>query len=401
MKQKKPFWQKIAHGLISGAADNDPAGISTYSIIGARTGLTQLWLVVLSTPLLINIQAICARIGDVTKKGLAQVIENAFGRKVAVASLLLLILGNITTLGANFAAVGASIELLFPQIKSYFLLPLITIFIWYIVVFKSYRILSKFLIFLTLIFVSYIITGFIAQPDWGEVLKSAFIPQIEISSRYLLPAVAFLGTTITPFLFYWQTTEEIEDHPTVKDVPHEFSQNTLGFIISGVVTFFIVLTTGTVLFRQGIAIETAADAASALVPFAGPHAQVLFALGIIGSGMLAIPILAAVTAYATAETFGWKKGLNHSPKKAKAFYTVLSASFLIGLSIALSNYPAIKALFYSQVINGILAPFLIIIILLLVNNKKVIGQCKPPWWQNALGWITVGVMLTAVAGLFV
>jgi NRAMP (natural resistance-associated macrophage protein)-like metal ion transporter len=399
-KDKKPFFKKIVHGLISGAADNDPSGISTYSIVGALTGFAQLWLVVISTPLLINIQSICARLGDVTKKGLAQVMKETYGKKVAVFTLLLLIIGNITTLGANFAAVEASIELLFPSTNAYFLLPLIALFVWWVVVFKSYKTISKFLTVISMVFVGYVVTGFLVSPNWIEVLKATFVPQIEISKDYLLPAVAFLGTTITPFLFYWQTTQEVEDHPTVKDVPFEFSQNSFGFIFSNTITFFIIVTTGTLFFKQGLEINTAADAANALVPLAGEHAKLLFAIGIIGSGMLAIPVLSAVTAYAVAETFGWKKGLNHSPKKAKAFYTTLSASFLVGLSIALSNFPTIKALFYSQVINGILAPFLIIFILSLASNPNVVGKYKSPFWQNVLGWATVAIMMVAIVGMF-
>ena len=272
-KDKKPFIKRIVHGLISGAADNDPSGISTYSIVGALTGLSQLWLVVVSTPLLINIQSICSRLGDVTKNGLAQTIKTTYGKKVAIGTLLLLIIGNITTLGANFAAVSAGIELLFPEIEPYFLLPLIALFVWWVVVFKSYRTISKFLTVLAMVFISYIITGFLVKPDWAEVLRSTFIPQIKMNKDYLLPAVAFLGTTITPFLFYWQVTQETEDHPTVKDSPHEFAQNSFGFIFSNTITFFIIITTGTLFFSKGLEINTAADAASALVPLAGEHAK--------------------------------------------------------------------------------------------------------------------------------
>lgn len=399
-KDKKPFVKKVLHGLISGAADNDPSGISTYSLVGALTGFSQLWLVVLSTPLLINIQSICAKLGDVTKKGLAQVMREAYGKKIASFALLLLIVGNIATLGANFAAVEAAIELIFPQTKAYFLLPLIALFVWWVVVFKNYKTISKFFALLSMIFVGYIVTGFLVNPNWMEIFKATFVPQIEISKDYLLPAVAFLGTTITPFLFYWQVTQETEDHPTVKDVPFEFSQNSFGFIFSNTITFFIIITTGTLFFQQGLEINTTADAANALVPLAGNYAKLLFAIGIIGSGMLAIPVLSAVTAYAVAETFGWKKGLNHSPKKAKAFYTTLTAAFLLGLSIALFGFPAIKALFYSQVINGILAPILIVFILSLASNPNVIGKYKTPFWQNVLGWTTVAIMTVAVVGMF-
>jgi Mn2+/Fe2+ NRAMP family transporter len=396
-RRKSPF-AKLIHGLISGAADNDPAGISTYSIVGATTGLSQLWLVVISTPLLINVQSLCAKIGDVKKQGLAQIIKSTYGKKVALFSLIMLIIGNLATLGADFAAIAAGIRLIFPQLNTLFLLPLITIFIWYIIVFRSYHTFSKFLTLLSLVFTSYIIAGFLARPNWLQVIRATLVPQISNNPHYWLAAVAFLGTTITPFLFYWQVTEEVEDHPSVKDALHEVSQNTGGFIFSNTVTYFIIVTNASLFFNKGIKIENAVDAAAALTPLAGQFAKLLFAIGIVGSGLLAVPVLAAVTSYAVAETFGWKKGLNYSIRKAKSFYTTLSATFLIGLAIALIGLSPLKALFFSQVINGFLAPFLILIILMVANNPKVVGKYTASDWQNTLGWITVVIMSIAALG---
>ncbi len=400
-RREKISWKKFTHGIITGAADNDPSGITTYSIVGATTGLTQLWLVPLATPLLINIQSLCAKIGDVKKQGLAQITKEIYGKKLSVAILLLLITANTATLGANFAAIAASLKLVFPGIDLLFVLPLIALFIWFVIVFNSYHSFSKILALLSLVFVSYVITGIKVQPDWGEVITRTFIPTITFSGKYFIAAVGFLGTTIAPYLFYWQVTQEIEDKPTVKDANYEFSQNSLGFIISNTISYFIIITTANLFFSQGQSINTAADAAAALRPLAGPMSEILFAIGIIGSGLLAIPVLAAVNSYAISETFGWKKGLNHKPNKAKGFYSALSAAFLCGLAISLSSISPIKALFYSQVFNGFLTPFLIIIILLLVNNPKVIGKYTTPLWQNVLGWLTTAIMFFAIIGIFV
>jgi Mn2+/Fe2+ NRAMP family transporter len=397
-KNKRPALGKLIHGLISGAADNDPAGISTYSIVGATTGLSQLWLVIVSTPLLINIQSLCAKIGDVKKQGLAQIIESTYGRKIAVFSLIMLTIANLATLGADFAAIAAGIRLIFPRLNTLFLLPLITIFIWCLIVFRSYRTFSKFLTLLSLVFVSYIVAGFLARPNWSQVLRATLIPQVGHSPNYWLAAVAFLGTTITPFLFYWQVTEEVEDHPSVKDALHEASQNTGGFILSNTVTYFVIVTNASLFFNKGIEINSAVDAAAALTPLAGQFAKLLFAIGIIGSGLLAVPVLAAVTSYAIAETFGWKKGLDYSLRKAKSFYTTLSATFLVGLAIALIGWSPLKALFFSQVINGFLAPFLIFIILMVANNPHVVGKYTASRWQNMLGWITIAIMSAAALG---
>lgn len=401
MAKKRSFGKQLLHGLISGAADNDPAGISTYSLVGATTGLSQLWLVVISTPLLINIQSICARIGDVKKRGLAQIIESVYGKPIAVLTLFLLIVGNLATLAADLTAIVTAAQLIFPQLNIVLLLFGISFLIWAVVVFRSYQSFSKILALLSLSLFSYVFAGFLVKPDWLEVLRATFIPKIRSGRDYWLAAVAFLGTTITPFLFYWQVTEEVEDHPTVKDANREIFQNTFGFVFSNIVTYFIIITNAHLFFNKGVRISSAVEAAAALTPVAGSKASLLFALGIISSGLLAVPILAAVTSYAVAETFGWKKGLNYRPSQAKGFYLTLSVTFLIGLGVALLGISPLRALFLSQVINGFLAPFLILIILLLANNSEVMGRFTNSFGQNLLGLVGAGIMLVAALGSLV
>ena len=399
-KVKKPV-SRFFHGIITGAADNDPAGITTYSVVGATTGLTLLFLVPLSTVFLIVVQSICARIGDVKKKGLSSIIKETFGRPVAIIATFLLILANLTTMGADLSAIDTSFAILFPGINTLFFLPLITFFIWYVVFFKNYRFISKFLLVLALIFVSYIFSGIAAKPDWSVIFNSTFIPQISLQSRYWLMAVGFLGTTITPYLFFWQVSEEIEDKPSVKDVKQEIKDNAPGFIFSNLITYFIIISTATVLFTNKIGITNAQEAALALKPFLGAYASTLFALGIIGSGLLALPVLACSTAYAVAETFNWREGLSKKPSTARGFYTVLSATFFIALAISLLGINPIKILFYSQVFSGLLAPFLLILIMIIASSAQVMGKYKTGWGTNLLGWLTVLVMLGAGIAIFV
>lgn len=399
-KKLKKLIHNIGNGIIIGAADNDPAGISTYTIVGATTGFSQLWLVILSTPLLITIQSICARIGDVTKRGLAALVTDNFGKKVGFGSMLILIFANIATLGADFAGIGAALHLIFPQVKTSIFLPLIALFLWWIVVFKSYKVLYKVLLFLSAIFIAYIFAGFLAKPNWGEVLKNTFWPEIDWNLNYWAAAVAFLGTTITPFLFYWQVTEEIESRPTVLDAKREIPHLFFGLFFSAIVTFFIILTSATVLYQNQISVRTASDAALALKPLAGDLASLLFAIGLIGSGFLAIPVIASSTAYVIAETFGWREGLEQKVSRARGFYTVLTATFLIGLGIAISNIPPVKALFYSQILNGILAPPLLVLVMLISSRERIMGKYKNSLLANVFGWGAVGVMTMAATAMF-
>ena len=399
-KVKRPV-SRFFHGIITGAADNDPAGITTYSVVGATTGLTLLFLVPLSTVFLIVVQAICARIGDVKKKGLGSIIKETFGRPVAITATFLLILANLTTMGADLSAIDTAFAILFPGINTLFFLPLVTFFIWYVVFFKNYRFISKFLLVLALIFVSYIFSGIAAKPDWSVIFNSTFIPQISLQSRYWLMAVGFLGTTITPYLFFWQVSEEVEDKPSVKDVKEEIKDNAPGFIFSNLITYFIIISTATVLFINKIDITNAQEAALALKPFLGAYASTLFALGIIGSGLLALPVLACSTAYAVAETFNWREGLSKKPSTARGFYTVLSATFFVALAISLLGINPIKILFYSQVFSGLLAPFLLILIMIIASSARVMGKYKTGWGTNLLGWLTVLIMLGAGIAIFV
>jgi len=399
--KKKSFFKKLVHGFIIGNADNDPAGISTYTITGARTGLSLVLFHLLSTPLLINTQAICARIGDVTKKGLATVTKTYYGKPKAIILMLFVIIANLTTLGADFAGMAAAFNLLFPQLNTIVFLPLIAGFLWYIIVFKSYQELARVLTGLGIIFFTYVIAAFLAKPDWLDVTRQIFLPQFEFSPNFFLIITAMMGTTITPFLFYWQVTEEIEDHPSVKNVKSEVSEVSFGLIFAMIISTFIIITSALTLFPQGINVNSAAEAALALKPFAGQLSFLLFSIGIIGSGLLVIPVLTSTTAYTVAETLNWRSGLNNKINQAKGFYTVLTLSFFIGLAIALLKINPIKMLFYSQVINGLITPFVLIVILKLASKEIIMKKYVIGKTQKTLGWLTVAIMIFAGIAAFI
>ncbi len=404
MKKIVHLIKKAGPGLITGGADNDPAGISTYSVAGAQFGYSLNWLMILATPMLIAVQAMCARLGDVKRKGLAIIIKEHYHPVIALFSTLTLIICNVVTIGADISGMSAAISLIVPVNHLVWIIP-ISLLMWYIVVFKNYKTIEKYLLWLVLIFISYIFAGILARPNWLLVIHDTFIPQAKISLEYFAVAVGTLGTTITPYLFFWQTKEEVEEgkhrETALKEAEAEDEIVAPGFIFSQIITLFIMISTGTVLYSNGIKdINSAADAALALRPLAGNFAQYLFAIGIIGAGLLAVPVLASSTAYVFAETMGWRDSLSDKPHKAKGFYAVITLSMILGIMIAFLKINPIKALFYSQVLSGILGPFLLILIILLCNNPKIMGKYTNKRFDNIFGWLAVIVMILGTAGLF-
>ena len=400
-KPKRHPLKKLIHGFIIGNADNDPAGITTYTLTGARTGLSLVLFHLLSTPLLINAQAICARIGDVTKKGLATNIRLYYGKPIALILTFFVVLANLATLSADFVGMASGLNLLFPQINLIFFLPLIAAFLWYIVVYKSYQQLARVLIGLGIIFLAYIAAAFLTQPDWLDVGRQIFRPQLQFTPSFWLMAVAMLGTTITPFLFYWQVTEEVEDHPSVKNVKTEIGEVSFGLVFAILISTSIIITSALTLHSRGITVTTISEAALALRPFAGELSYLLFSIGLIGSGMLAIPVLTSTSAYTIAETFNWRTGLNKKVNQAKGFYIILTISFFIGLSVALLKVNPIKMLFYSQVLNGLITPFILVAILKLATKKVIMKKYTIGRTQKTLGWLTVIVMIAAALAALV
>lgn len=401
-------WRRILRrwipGIISGGADNDPAGISTYSIAGAQFGYQQLWLLVLSTPMLISVQAMCARLGDVKRKGLMAIMREHYAPAFQIAALVVLVVTNIATLGADLAAMADALGLVTRTPFSWWVIP-VSVGVWYIVVFKNYKTIERYLFFLTFVFLAYVVSGILIGPNWIEVARAIAFPKVEFSTRYFIAGLGLLGTTITPFLFFWQSKQEVEEHHSramlEREAKREDTHVAPGFIYSNIISLFIMIATAGVLHAHGVTdIVDASAAARALTPFVGPYAKYLFAAGIVGSGLLAIPILAASTAYVVAESFGWRDSLSDKVDQAKGFYTTLTASFLVGVGIAISGIQPMIALLYSQVLNGILGPVLIVLILFMCNDRKIMGSSVNTWFDNLFGWLTVIVMLLGTSGLF-
>ena len=397
-------------GIITGASDDDPSGIATYSITGAQTGYSLLWTSVVSLPLNASVQEMCARIGIVTGGGLITNLRRHYPRPLLIILVTLLLVANTINIGADIAAVAAGINLLVGIPEGALIVPVgIAIAASEIVV--PYHILANYLKLLTLVLFAYVIDAFFANPDWLAALRATILPHFKLNAAFITTMVAVFGTTISPYLFFWQASEEVEELHKL----HEKSGGTqeirrmrfdtnIGMLLAHIVFYFIVLTTAATLFPAGIReIRTASDAAEALRPLAGDHATTLFAIGFIGTGLLSIPVLAASGAYAVAELFDWREGLEEKPRQAPQFYAVIAAATVIGIAIALSGVGAISALFIAAVVNGVLAPILIGAILIVANDERVLGKHRNGATSNLLGLattVTMGLAALCMAVLF-
>jgi NRAMP (natural resistance-associated macrophage protein)-like metal ion transporter len=402
----KFFFKALGPGLVTGAADDDPSGIGTYSSVGAKFGLAILWMAAWLLPIMLAVQEVCARIGIVTNKGLAGVLNKHYGKKTVFSIVFLLVIANVINIGADLGAMGASLNLL-TGFNPYLGAVMFALFIILIEVFVEYHLYSKILKWLALSVVSYIIAGFFINPDWHLIYKNAFIPQISFSKEYLFAMVAVFGTTITPYLFFWQASEEVEENKMIRNggcrekicdrMGKMRTDVKTGMILANVVFFFIVLTTAQVLFKNGITeINSAQDAALALKPFAGHFAYLLFAVGIIGTGLLAVPILAGSGAYAISEMMKWKEGLEFKFSRAKGFYSIIIVSILFGLALNFLDINPIRALYYSAFINGIIAVPLLIAIMVVGDDKKIMKSETHPFWVRIFGWFGVLAMILAL-----
>lgn len=407
MKKIKKFLKILGPGFITGASDDDPSGIATYSQAGALFGFSQAWTALFSFPLMAAVQEMCGRIGLVTGHGLAGVIRQYYTKKVLYFAVLLLFIANTINIGADLGAMAASAQLVFGLPFIAWLLGMVIITLL-LEIFVSYKTYAKYLKYLTFALFSYVITAFIIKIDWKQVFISTFIPAVQLNKAYFLNIVAILGTTISPYLFFWQASEEVEEEIahhrlrrmgagqpkiTPKDISHLRMDTIVGMFFSNLVMWFIIITTGATLFPHGIDnIQTASSAALALRPLAGDFAYLLFAAGIIGTGLLAVPILAGSASYAVSEAFGWKEGLSRKLKTAHGFYGAITIATLIGILINFIGINPISALYYTAVLNGILAPPLLIIILFIANNKKIMGQRINNRLLNFLGMMTIAIM---------
>lgn len=408
----KNYWAILGPGLVTGAADDDPSGIATYSQQGAQTGFQLLWLALFTFPLMAIVQEMCARIGLTTGRGLAGNIRIHYPRWVLYVCALLLFGANTLNIGADIGAMASAVQLFYP--KSSFALTAVffTFFILLVQVYTPYELYAKYLKYLVLVLFSYVATALIVHIDPRQILYHAVIPSITFSKNQLFLITGILGTTISPYLFFWQTSHEVEEdilhgktsiklrqeNVSKKEIKNMRIDVWSGMFLSNLVMFSIVATCAAVLYTHGIKnISTAAQAAYALEPLAGKYAFGLFGLGIIGMGLLAIPTMSGSAAYTIAESMHWKQGLYRKLKNARAFYGIIILSMLIGLSLNFFGANPIKMLIYSAVGNGLVAPVILVLIVRLANNKKVVGEQVSHPVITSVGWITTIFM--AISGI--
>ncbi len=413
-KSGPSLFKILGPGLVTGAADDDPSGIATYSQVGAQFGFGMLWTMLFSFPLMCGIQEISGRIGRITGRGIAGNLRRYYSKPVLYAVVFLMLVANIINLGADIQSMGAAVNLLVGG-------PVLLYSAIFVVVsvgletFVSYNKYSGILKWLCIVLFAYVATVFVVHVPWGAALKATVIPRITLKPAYITSIVAVFGTTISPYLFFWQAQQEVEtqkatpgakplrEDPGAAPVQlHRIRVDTyLGMAFSNLVAFFIILTAAATLHAHGVTdIQTSTQAASALRPIAGKFAFLLFAVGIVGTGLLALPVLAGSAAYAVGEALGWTVGLSNSLSKARGFYRIIAASTLIGLALNFVHVNPIKALFWSAVINGVVAVPIMFLMMQMGQNSKVMGQLTLSPGLRIFGWLGTLVMLLAAIGLF-
>ena len=415
----KTFIKVFGPGVITGAADDDPSGIATYTQTGAQFGYGQLWTAIAMLPLMTAIQEACARIGAVTGHGLAAVIKNYYSKKILYSAVLLVVVANTINIGADIGALAAAAQLLVP-IHFVILAIGFTALILVLEIFTPYKVYSRVLMWLAASLLAYPLTVFIIQQPWKTIITATFLPHVELNFEFFFIITGVLGTTISPYMFFWQASQEVEEekarHLKSRDGKPKIGKafirnlrldNFLGMVFSEFATWSMIVVAATVLHQNGITnVASAADAAKALeplvqtFPYSGFLAKLIFALGIIGLGLLGIPVLAGSAAYALSEAFNLNEGLNRKLKRAHGFYGVITIATLVGLVINFVGIDPIKALVFTAVFNGVAAVPLIFVIGRIARNRKIMGNYRSGWLSNTLVWITFLVMLASAVAMF-
>ena len=403
----------LGPGLITGAADDDPSGISTYSVAGAAYGYSTLWIALLTFPLMASIQLMCARLGMVTGRGLAASVRMHYPRWVLWGSCSILVVANIINIGADLGGMAEATQLI-TGIRALIWIPVYAMLIIGLLIWSSYKLITRIFKWMTLVLFAYVFASFYAHVDWRHALAVTFVPHLEWSRGFLAVLVAILGTTISPYLFFWQAAEEVEEgrtkgrgladrkNATAADLRSARADTMVGMFFSNFIMYFIILTTAATLHVHGQTdITTARQAAEALRPLAGNGAYLLFTLGLIGTGMLGVPVLVGSCAYAVAEGAVWRGSMADKPRSAPKFYAVMAVAMAVGLVLNYLGFNAVKLLFWSAVINGLLAPPLILLVILLTSSQKVMGKRVNPPLLKYLGWATFAVMTAAAVGMII
>jgi NRAMP (natural resistance-associated macrophage protein)-like metal ion transporter len=402
----------LGPGFITGAADDDPSGIGTYSVAGATLGLATLWTALLTFPFMAAVQNICCRLGLVSGTGLAGILKEHYPRWVLYPSVALVVVANVVNIGADLGAIADAAGIIVGAPVPWLVVP-IALALLALQIFARYRFIERVFKYLTIALLAYVIDALLVRPPLAETLRATIVPTISTDHAYIATLVAILGTTISPYLFFWQTSQEVEEERAAGRKTREERRGasrfelriatidvTLGMLISNLVMYFIILATALTLNANGkTSIETGADAAQALRPLAGDLAGVIFAVGMIGTGLLAVPVLAGASAYAVSETFGWREGLDEDWRTARPFYGIVAFATLVGLVIPFTGVKPIDALFFTSVLNGVAAPFLLVVIMLAARNTKVMGRQTIGPVLTALGWAVTIAMFAALVGL--
>lgn len=429
MKKLRKLWHSIGPGLITGAADDDPSGIITYAVAGAKFGLATLWMVLFSLPFMIIIQRMAGRIGLISGRGLAGNMKKHYPRWILILIALLITVANVINIGADISGMAAASALLVPSISPIVFALSVSVAIILALILFSYRQIAHYLKWVAILMLAYVVAAFLIDQNWSEIFRRTLIPRFIWSKDYLLIAAAFLGTTISPYLFFWQASEEVEEEhlhrqlekgtiPMIPDVqPHGSHRSSkiikneissmykdigFGMFFSNLITFFIIILSSATLFQHGsFQINTVQEVASVLKPLAGPYANLLFLVGIIASGVLAIPVLAGSAAYAVSELFGWRFGFYNKFGKAKQFYSVIAVATLLGVLIPIFKLHPVSILFYTAVIYGAIAPVMILMLIHMANNPKIMGRYISRPYSNILAYslfllMTAGIVLTFV-----
>jgi NRAMP (natural resistance-associated macrophage protein)-like metal ion transporter len=410
------FLRILGPGITVGASDDDPSGIGTYAVAGAQLGYAPLWLAPLTVPLMAAVQFVSAKIGLVTGLGLAAVLRRHYPRWLVYSVAGGLLIANTINAGADIGAIAASFNLLWPKVPAGALIVPIGFGLLAMQIWGSYKLIAAVFKWLVLALFAYVAAAFFVHPDWHLILHDTLVPQITLKPEYLTTLVAILGTTISPYMLFWQTSQEVEEDialgrthlfqrkgTTARERFYALIDVSVGMFFSNLVMYFIILTTGATLFVTGHhQIATAQDAAKALVPMAGPGAEWLLAAGMIGAGALAVPILTASSAYAISGALGWKHaGLSQHPGRAPQFYGIIAAATLVGVEINFLGINAVDALYWTAVINGFLAPLVLTVLMLVGGNRKIMGDCTNGIVTSILGWLTTLIMTAAAAALVI
>ena len=409
---RRGLMRDLGPGLITGVADDDPSGISTYTITGATFGYRLLWTSLATLPMNIAVQLICARLGIVTGQGLARIIIRRHGRRLLLPMVILLFIANTVNIGADIGAVAAAVELLTGVSASWLVAPIgVAIAVTEVAV--PYATFARVLKLLTLVIFAYVAGAFVAAPDWRAAMAATLVPRLTLEREQIATLVAILGTTISPYLFFWQTSEEVEEESRLGLQGGHIGRRRLqrllagarfdvstGMVLANAGFYFVVLTAAATLHAAGRTdVQTAAEAAEALRPLAGDAATLLFALGIIGTGLLAIPVLAGSVAYAVAEVFDWPEGLSRTLRRAPQFYGVVAVATVLGIAINFLGIPEIRALYLAAIVNGVIAPVLLLVIMVLARDPAVLGHYRTGPLLTAVGWLTAAVMAAAALAL--